>query len=158
MTLIDDLMQGISKEVSKVQARSQEMLRAYNLSQEIRELERKKTAKFIEIGHLIYDKYEHQANVAEDLLKEHAKEIASLESDIGHLQTELDSLKVQTDPDTPASKRAEAKAGFNPTPGLECPNCHSPASRDKAFCPICGQSLKNSSGSDTIDVEPQRDS
>ncbi len=153
MSLIDDLMQGISKEVSKVQVRSQEMLRSYNLSQEIRELERKKTAKFIEIGHLIYDKFERNASIADELLKEHVREIASLETDIAHLQTELDSLKVQSDPDTPASQRADAKAGFNPTPGFECPSCHAPASRDKSFCPICGHSLKSSD--DVIDVDPK---
>jgi hypothetical protein len=141
MGLIDDLMQGFGKEVSKVQVRSQELMKAYNLSQEIRELDRKKTAKFIEIGRLIYDKYERQDEISDDIFKERAKEIVNIEKDIDQLQAELDSMKMQNDPNVSASKKADAKAGYKTTPGFECPNCHAPANRDKAFCPTCGEQL-----------------
>jgi len=74
MSIIDDLMQGLGKEASKIQARGQELMKAYNLAQEIRELDRKKTAKLIEIGRLVYDKYERQDDISEELLKEKVKE------------------------------------------------------------------------------------
>jgi hypothetical protein len=35
MTIFDDLVQGITKEVSKVQTRSQEMLQSYNLVNQV---------------------------------------------------------------------------------------------------------------------------
>jgi hypothetical protein len=143
MSLIDDLMQGLGKEVSKVKVRSQELMKTYNLSQEIRELDRKKTAKFIEIGRLIYDKYERQDELSEEIFKERVKEIVGIEKDIVHLQAELDSLQMQNDPTVSASKKAEAKAGYTATPGFTCSKCHAPANREKAFCPTCGEPLKS---------------
>ncbi len=151
MSLIDDLVQGFGKEVSKVQARSQDLMKAYNLSQEVRELERKKTAKLIEIGRLIYDKFEKKDDITDDIFKERVKETVAIEQDIIQLQAELDSLKMQNDPSTPASKKAEAKAGYTVTPGFECPNCHAPANREKSFCPTCGEPLKPSN-EDIVDV------
>ncbi len=145
MGVIEDLVQGFGKEVSKVQTRSQELMKAYNLSQEVRELERKKTAKLIEIGRLIYDKFEKQDPITDEILKERVKETVVIEQDIIQLQAELDSLKMQNDPSTPAYKKAEAKAGYTATPGFECPNCHAPANREKSFCPTCGEPLKHNS-------------
>ena len=151
MSLIDNLVTGFGKEVGKVQARSQELMRAYSLSQEIQELEKKKVTKFAEIGRLIYDKYEKQDDIPEQLLKERVKEIAAIDKDVASLQAELDSMKVQNDPNTSASKKAEAKAGYTATPGFDCPKCHAPANREKAFCPTCGEPLK-ANGADIVDV------
>ncbi len=141
MSLIEDLMQGFGKEVSKVKVRSQELMKTYNLSQEIRELDRKKTAKFIEIGRLIYDKYERQDELNEEVFKERVKEIVIIEKDILQLQAELDSLQMQNDPSVSASKKADARAGYTTSPGFTCPKCHAPANREKAFCPTCGEPL-----------------
>ena len=152
MTIIDDLMQGISKEVSKVQTRSQELLQGYNLQAQIKDLERKRTAKLLEIGRLVYDKYHADKEVAEDVLKDKTNEVAGYDSEIAILQSELDGLKVQTDPDTPQAKKSEAKAGYHASPGFECPSCHAPASKDKSFCPHCGEKLKKDD--DVVDVEP----
>lgn len=155
MGLIDDFVQNVSKEVGRVQARSQEMLQTYNLSNQIRELERKKSTKLLEIGRLICDKYQRNVDVQESVLKDKVNEIVGYEHELGLLQNELDGMRMQNDPNTPTSKRADAKAGFNPTPGFECPRCHAPASKDKAFCPICGEPLKKSeTGEETVDVEP----
>jgi hypothetical protein len=155
MGLIDDFVQNISKEVGKVQARSQEMLQTYNLSGQIRELERKKTAKLLEIGRLMCDKYQNNKEVPEATVKDKVNEVVGYDHEILLLQTELDSIRMANDPEAPASKRADSKAGFNPTPGFECPTCHAPASKDKAFCPICGGSLKKpADDQDVVDVEP----
>jgi Zn finger protein HypA/HybF involved in hydrogenase expression len=155
MSIFDDVINGIGKEVGKVQARSQEMLQSYNIQGNIRDLERKRTAKLLEIGRLICDKYCRSATITEDLLKEKADEVTAIEHEIGILQAEVDSIKMAVDPNAVASQRADAKAGFTPTPGYECPRCHAPASRDKSFCPVCGEPLKKKSGGDdVIDVEP----
>ncbi|MBX9948049.1 MAG: zinc ribbon domain-containing protein [Candidatus Obscuribacterales bacterium] len=157
MGLLDDVVQGIGKEVSRVQARGQEMMQSFNLQNQIRELEKKKTGKLLEIGRLVTDKYVKGDDVAEDVLKDKANEVAGYESEMQILQAEMDSLKVDTE--VPTSKKAEKGAGFHTSPGYECPNCHAPAARDKAFCPSCGESLKKAGSSsapsdDIVDVEP----
>lgn len=156
MGLLDDVVQGIGKEVSRVQARGQEMMQSFNLQTQLRELEKKKTGKLLEIGRLVTEKYVRGEEVAEDLLKDKANEVAGYESEMQVLQAELDSLKVDTE--VPTSKKAEKGAGFHTSPGYECPNCHAPAARDKSFCPSCGESLKRPSSSsseeDVVDVEP----
>jgi hypothetical protein len=157
--IFDDLVQGITKEVTKVQSRSQEMMQSYNVSNQIKDLERKRTAKLIEIGRLVCDKYQRSANVDEDALKDKTNEIAGYEHEIGLLQAELDTLKTTTEnPSAPSSARAEAKAGYAPTPGYECSRCHAPANRDKTFCAVCGEPLKkkssNGDDSDVVDVDP----
>ncbi len=155
MSIFDDVINGISREVSKVQARSQEMMQTYNLQGSIRDLERKRTAKLLEIGRLICDKYCRSATVTEELLREKADEVTAIEHEIGILQAEADSIKTQFDPNAAASQRADAKAGFTPTPGYQCPRCHAPASREKSFCPVCGEPLKKrSEGDDVADSEP----
>ncbi len=152
MGIFDDVVQGITKGVSKVQVRSQEMLQTYNLTSQIREAERKKSAKLLEIGRLIFDKYHRNVTVLEETLTEKVSEIVACDQEISELSAELESLRMANDPNTPASKRAEAQAGYNATPGFECPRCHAAASKDKSFCPTCGESLK--SGEDIVDVEP----
>ena len=147
MSIFDDLVQGISREVSKVQARSQEMLDTFNLTQQVRDLERKKVAKLLEIGRLIVDKYHHNAEVAEDKLKEKVQEVVGYEEQITLLQGEMDQVKAANDPDAPASRKSEAKAGYKTTPGAECPRCTAPVNKDKAFCPVCGESLSDGSKS-----------
>ncbi len=47
MGILDDVVQGIGKEVSRVQARGQEMMQSFNLQNQIRELEKKKTSKLL---------------------------------------------------------------------------------------------------------------
>jgi hypothetical protein len=164
MTIFDDLIQGVGREVSKVQARSQEMLQAYNLQNQIKDLERKRTAKLLELGGLVCDKYARDAHSDDDVFKDKSNEVVALEHEIGILQAEIDQLKIASDPNAPASAKADAKAGFNPTPGYQCPRCQAPASKEKSFCPVCGESLKKGSpgtsssprtgDDDVIDVEP----
>lgn len=141
MTLIDDVVQGLGREISKVKVRSQELMKSYNLSQEIRELERRKTTKFVEIGRLVYDKYELKDEINDEVFKERVKEIVAFENDILQLQAELEALQLQNDPSVPASKKADAKAGYTATPGFMCPRCHAPANKEKAYCPTCGEPL-----------------
>ncbi len=158
MTIFDDFVQGITKEVTKVQSRSQEMMQSYNVTNQIKDLERKRTAKLIEIGRLVCDKHQRSAIVDEDALKDKTNEIAGYEHEIGLLQAELDSLKAAVDPSTPTSAKAAAGAGYTPTPGFECSRCHAPANRDKTFCASCGEPLKRGSSSssddDVVDVDP----
>ncbi|HEY9682567.1 MAG TPA: zinc ribbon domain-containing protein [Oculatellaceae cyanobacterium] len=157
MSIFDDLVQGVGREVTKVQARSQEMLHAYNLQNQIKDIERKRTAKLLELGRMVCDKYVRGEEISEDVFKDKANEVIAFEHEIGILQAEIDQSKVASDPNASASAKAEAKAGFTPTPGYQCPRCQAPASRDKSFCPVCGESLKkssSSSGDDIIDVEP----
>jgi rubrerythrin len=157
MGILDDVVQGIGKEVSRVQARGQEMMQSFNLQNQIRELEKKKTTKLLEIGRIVTDKYVKGEDISEDVLKDKANEVAGYESEMQILQAELDSLKVDTE--VPTSKKSEKGAGFHASPGYECPNCHAPAAKDKAFCPSCGESMKKAAASasaddDVVDVEP----
>ena len=99
---LDDLIQSFRKEVSKIQARSQQMIAVYNLNQEIRELERQKTTKLADIGRLIYDQYEQQMPTNEEALRQMCKEITALGKDISQLQTKVDNLNAQSSPNTPA--------------------------------------------------------
>src|ERR1700692_3050383 len=101
MSLFDDLVSGISKEVGKVQARSQEMLDTFNLNQQLRDLERRKTTKLLELGRLVCDKYQRNMDVSEDKLKEKVQEVVGLEQQITLLQGEIDNVKAEHDPNTP---------------------------------------------------------
>ncbi len=131
MTFLDDMIQGVGREVTKVQARSQEMLQVYNLQNQIKDLERKRTAKLLELGRLVCDKYVRDEETSEDVFKDKANEVVAFEHEIGILQAEIDGMKLANDPNAPASAKASAKAGFNPTPGYTCPRCQAPASREK---------------------------
>jgi len=95
MSLIDDFIQGASKEISKIQARSQEMIKAYNLGQELKELEQQKTDQLAAIGSSIFDKYQKQIEPNEDSLQQKCKEIAALDKDIAQLQKQLANLEAQ---------------------------------------------------------------
>ena len=163
MSINDNVLNTVAKEVGKVQERSQEMMQGFNLSNQIRELERKKNAKLMEIGRAIYDKHEHGKEVSEDHLKDMVAEASAFDHEIAVLQSELDQIKVKNDPDATPSQKAEAKAGYTSSPGFVCPNCGAPANREKSFCPACGGSLKakgqaaeasaNGEGTDEVEVE-----
>ncbi|MBI4534525.1 MAG: hypothetical protein HY711_11325 [Candidatus Melainabacteria bacterium] len=141
MGIFDDIVQGVGREISRVQARSQEMLQTYSLNSQIRTLEGKITATFIEIGRLVYDRYERKQEVSEDMLKDKTQEIVKYEQEMVVLKAEMEALRVQSDPNAPASQKAEVKAGCAPTPGFCCPHCNSPANKEKSFCPSCGGDL-----------------
>jgi len=141
VSIIDDLVNGISKEVNKVQERGQEMFQSFNLSSQIQDLERKKSAKLVELGRLVVDKQHHKKEISEDQIQERIAEVVGYEDQISILKAELETVKAANDPNAPASTRSETKAGFKPTPGFDCPRCHAPAARDKKFCPACGETL-----------------
>ncbi|HZT35247.1 MAG TPA: zinc ribbon domain-containing protein [Nitrososphaera sp.] len=147
MSIIDDVIQNVTKEVNKVQERGQEMFQSFNLKSQIGDLERKKGAKLTELGRLIVDKYHHNKELSEESIKEKVSEVVGYDDQINILQAELDQIKTANDPAAPTAQRAEAKAGFKPTPGYECPRCHAPASKDRKFCPACGETLGGSGSS-----------
>ncbi|MBX9939047.1 MAG: hypothetical protein K2Y32_07315 [Candidatus Obscuribacterales bacterium] len=146
MSIFDNVINTVAKEVGKVQERSQEMMQGFNLNSQVRELERKKNAKLMEIGRVIFDKYEHGKEASEERLKELVAEAAAFDHEIAVLQAEIDQLKVKNDPDATPSQKAEAKAGYSASPGFTCPACGAPANKEKSFCPSCGASTKGESG------------
>ena len=149
MSIIDNVINTVTKEVNKVQSRAQEGIQAFNLANQIKELERKKHAKMAEIGRLVFDKHQNNKDVSDDLLKERCSEISAVDHEISVLQSELDQIKINHDPDATPSQKAEAKAGYSTSAGFHCHSCGAPANREKAFCPACGESLKSSD-----DTEP----
>jgi DNA-directed RNA polymerase subunit M/transcription elongation factor TFIIS len=149
------MVNGISKEVNKVQERGQEMFQSFNLSSQIRDLDRKKSTKLVELGRLIVDKYHVKKEVSEDTILERVNEVVGYEDQINILKAELETIKASTEGTAPASQRSESKAGFKPTPGYECPRCHAPASRDKKFCPACGETLGAKADEGPVDVEAE---
>jgi hypothetical protein len=156
VSIIDNVLNSVAKEVSKVQSRSQEMMQGFSLQNQVNELERKKNAKFMEIGRLIYDKHHNNKEVSDETIDERCSEVTALSHEISVLQAEIDQIKVKNDPDATPSQKSEAKAGFKTSPDYHCPSCNAPASREKPFCPACGESLKGSKhDSDPVDVEPQ---
>ncbi len=167
MSIIDNVINTVTKEVNKVQSRAQEGIQAFNLANQIKELERKKHAKLAEIGKLVFDKHQNNKDISDDLLKERCSEISAVDHEISVLQSELDQIKVNHDPDATPAQKAEAKAGYSASPGFTCESCGAPANRERAFCPACGSALKNSaeeksksngdSGTEEVDVEPEDD-
>jgi hypothetical protein len=157
VSIIDNVLNSVAKEVSKVQSRSQEMMQGFSLQNQVNELERKKNAKFMEIGRLIYQKHHDNKDVSEEVIKERCSEVTALAHEISVLQAEIDQMKLKNDPDATPAQKAEAKAGFKASPDFQCPSCHAPASREKPFCPACGESLKEGKGSDNepLDVEAE---
>jgi ubiquinone biosynthesis protein UbiJ len=93
MGFIDEMIQGLSKEVENIKARSQIMLRIYHLDQEIKDLQQQKTDQLASIGSVIYDKYQQQIMPSEEPLRQKCTEIQAIEKDIADLQTQLGRLK-----------------------------------------------------------------
>ena len=145
MGIFDEIVQNIQKEVVRVQDKSQEMIKVYSLNSQIRVLEERINANLMELGQLIYDEYEHSKEANDELLKEKSQQIGSWEKELKTLQAELEAMRVQNDPDRSASQKADAKAGYTPTPGFTCPHCQAPANASKSFCPSCGGNLNEAS-------------
>jgi hypothetical protein len=141
MGLFEDVVKNVQSTVSKLQNTSQEVVQTVSINSRINSLEAKKTASFTNIGRLVYDKYAKGDEVSDDLLKEKVKEIEEIHKEIDVLKADLAGMKAQHDPDVPRSAKADSKAGYTPTPGFECSQCHAPAARDKHFCVYCGNSL-----------------
>ena len=93
----------------------------------------------LDIGQLVYDKFETGQDVSDDLLKERVKEIIAIDQEIKILKADLESLKPESD--ASKSERADHLAGWKPTPGFCCPQCQAPANINKTFCVQCGDSL-----------------
>jgi hypothetical protein len=144
MGFIDDVMKNINQGISDIQNKSQDMMQQMSINSRIRSLEEKKQALLVNIGQLIYDKYEKGDEVSEDLLREKVKEIAGIERDIDLAKQELSQVK--TEESASKSQKAAASAGYNPTPGFKCPHCGAPANSSKFYCVSCGGSLKESNG------------
>ena len=80
MSIIDNVLNSVAKEVSKVQSRSQEMMQGFSLQNQVNELERKKNAKFMEIGRMIYDRQHHKKEVSDEVIDERCAEVTALGS------------------------------------------------------------------------------
>lgn len=144
MGFIDDVMKNINQGINDIQNKSQEMMQQMNINTRLRSLEERKQQLLINIGQLVYDKYEKGDEVSEDLLREKVKEIAGIERDIDLAKQELNQVKV--DSEAPRSQKAAHSAGYKPTPGFACPHCGAPANSSKFYCVSCGGSLKDASG------------
>ncbi len=143
MALIEEIFQGITKEVNQVKNRSQEMLQSFTITNQIKDLERKRTTIYIEIGRMVFAKLNKNDKINEDELMLKVKDINKLDDEIGLLNDELSTLKAQFDPNASARQKAQAKAGYRTTPGSKCYSCHSEISTDKSFCPVCGAKVNN---------------
>src|SRR5437868_7128875 len=132
MGLIDDVMKNLNQGISDIQNKSQEVMQSITINNRINSLEGKKTALLINIGQLIYDKYEKGDEVAEDLLKEKTKELAQIEKEIDAARVELKQYK-SPDPSAPQSEKAAHQAGCKPTPGFQCPHCGAAANSTKFY-------------------------
>lgn len=151
MSLFDELVTGLNREIGKVQNKTSEMIQTYTISSQIRVIERRKAALFVEIGHLIFDKYQRNLDISDEALRSKTIEISECEREITALQAELEAMEMQASPDVCTAKKSEAKAGYRPTPGAECPHCQAPADLDKSFCPSCGGKLTGGCKSDDED-------
>jgi hypothetical protein len=140
MGFIDDVMKNINQGISDIQNKSQDMMQQMSITTRIKTLEEKKQQLLVNIGQLVYDKYEKGDEVSDDLLKEKVKEIAGIDRDIDLAKQELSQVK--TEPDAPRTQKAAYSAGYKPTPGFACPHCGAPANSSKFYCVACGGSLK----------------
>ncbi|HEY9791681.1 MAG TPA: hypothetical protein V6D22_14855 [Candidatus Obscuribacterales bacterium] len=145
MGFIDDVMKNINQGINDIQNKSQEVMTNISLSNRINTLEGKKTALLINIGQLIYDKYEKGDEVSDELLKDKCKELALIEKDIDAARVELKQQRVEGD--APRSEKAAQQAGYKPTPGFQCPHCGAAANSSKFYCVACGGSLKEAQAS-----------
>lgn len=149
MGLFDDVISGISRELDKVQSKSQELLQIYNLKSEAMSIENKKTAILLELGTLVFEKYTDGKEVSEEYLKAKTDEIVKLEHKLTVIQAEIVALQAQNDPNASYSKKAEAHAGYTATPGFNCPHCGAEANRAKSFCPSCGGNIGDGNSDDS---------
>ena len=140
MGFMDDVMKNINQGISEIQNKSQEMMQSIAINNRINSLEGKKQALLINLGQLVYDRYEKGDEVSEDLLKDKVKELAQIERDIDAARAELKLVKLE--PDAPHTEKAAHQAGYKPTPGFHCPHCGAPANATKFYCVSCGGSLK----------------
>jgi hypothetical protein len=145
MGFIDDVMKNINQGINDIQNKSQEVMTNISLSNRINTLEGKKTALLINIGQLVYDKYEKGDEVSEELLKDKCKELTLLEKEIEAARVELKQTRAEGD--APRSEKAAHQAGYKPTPGFQCPHCGAPANSGKFYCVACGGSLKEAQAS-----------
>ena len=143
MGFIDDVVKNINQGISEIKDKSQEVMQSLSLSNRVNSLEGRRTALLINIGQLIYDKYEKGDEVAEELLKAKVKEIAEIESELVVTRSELEGLRPASD--APRSEKAAHASGYKPTPGFVCPHCGEQANVGKSFCVSCGGSLKEAS-------------
>jgi hypothetical protein len=141
MGLIDDVMKNINSGINEIQNKSQEVMQQLTITNRIKSLEERKNALLINIGQLIFDKYEKGDEVSEDLLKEKTKELSQIEKDIESARAELKQYR-PADPNAPHTEKAAHGAGYKPTPGFQCPHCGAPANSTKFYCVSCGGSLK----------------
>lgn len=141
MGFIDDVVKNINQGINEIQNKSQEVMQSLTISNRIKSLEERKNALLINIGQLIFDKYEKGDEVSEDLLKEKTKELSQIEKDIDAAKAELKQYKPM-DPSAPHAEKAAHQAGYKPTPGFLCPHCGAPANSTKFYCVSCGGSLK----------------
>jgi hypothetical protein len=147
MGFIDDVMKNINQGISDIQNKSQDMMQQMSINTRIKTLEDRKQQLLVNIGQLVYDKYEKGDEVSDDLLREKVKEIAGIERDIDLAKTEM--AQVKTEPDAPRAQKAAYGAGYKPTPGFACPHCGAPANSSKFYCVACGGSLKDGSETST---------
>ncbi len=140
MGFIDDVMKNINQGINDIQNKSQDVMQQVSINARIRSLEERKQQLLVNIGQLIYDKYEKGDEVSDELLREKVKELAGLEKDIEIARQELATVKVDTD--APKGQKAAHSAGYKPTPGFVCPHCAAPANSSKFYCVACGGALK----------------
>ena len=79
MGFIDDVMKNINQGINDIQNKSQDVMQTVSINARIRSLEERKQQLLVNIGQLVYDKYEKGDEVSEDLLREKVKELAGLE-------------------------------------------------------------------------------
>jgi hypothetical protein len=152
MGFIDDIAKTVQNTVSgvasEIQNKSQEVMTQLSVNNRIQSLEGKKTALLINIGQLIYDKYEKGDEVSEELIQEKVKEIVQLDKDIELAKAELAATKVDSS-EAPKSQKAANATGYKPTPGFTCPHCGAPANSGKFYCVSCGGALKEATSGGT---------
>jgi chromosome segregation ATPase len=99
--ILDQVVDGIGRELTKIQSRSEEMLHIHNLKSQIRTLEGRCTALLIEIGRMVFDKYQRNVNVGDEAFISKTQELSSLEHDITSLRSEIDAMRGNTGEESP---------------------------------------------------------
>jgi hypothetical protein len=154
MGLFDDVLKNINQGINDIQNKSQEMMQGVTINARIRSLEQQRSTLLLNIGQLVFDKYEKGDEVSEELLRDKVKQISDIDKDIDLANAELKNLKLE--PDAPKSQKAAHQAGYKPTPGFTCPHCGSPANSGKFYCVSCGGSLKEGATAATGSGNPSQ--